>query len=117
MTLHTDTRHLREDVTHWPVTGSNGFGGFNFGAPVLLKGRWEEKAELFMDPNGEEVASTAIVYLSADTDVGDYICHGDYVTTPVADPTSLTTEVTHRIKQGHRTTDLRAVRAIRKVYL
>ena len=107
------TRHMKEDVTHWPVTGSDGFGGFIFGTPVLLRGRWEEKADLFKTNENEEMVSSAIVYLSEGVEVGDYLGYGDSIAT--ADPTSLSS--THRIMQRFRTTDLRALTSLWKVFL
>ena len=109
------TRHLKEDVTHWPVTGSDGFGGFLYGAPVLLKGRWEEKAALFLANDTEEQVSKAIVYLAEGVDNGDYRGFGDYTDPAIADPSSLSSA--HRVKQRHRTTDLRAMSELWKVFL
>lgn len=110
-------RNMHHDITHWPVTGSDGFGGFVFGSPVLYKGRWEDKVEIFLDTNGEEVVSQAIVYMADDTDVGDWIVLGDQVTIPIADPTTLEDPPAFRIRQRNRTTDLRNMSALRKVFL
>ena len=108
--------NLHDDVTHWPVTGSDGFGGFLYGAPILLKGRWEKKTEMFLDINMEEKASQAIIYLNADVDVGDWLGYGDFVTgTPITNPSSL--DEAHRIRQRNRSTNLRSLIALRKVYL
>ena len=107
------TRHLRQDVTQWPVTGSDGYGGFTYGAPVLLKGRWEDKAVLFLTLENEEVVSNAIVYLSVDIAVGDYFGLGDLTATN--DPTSL--PATYRSRQYHKSTDLRALQSIRRIFL
>ncbi len=108
-------RNLRQDVTHWPLTGSDGFGGFTFGAPAVLSARWEEKAELFQAPNNEEAVSHTVVYLLSDIDVGDYLALGDHATTPIANPTTL--DNAHRVRQRNRTTDLRNVVALRKAFL
>lgn len=106
-------RHLKDDVTHWPVSGTDGFGGFTFGTPVLLKGRWQERAELFREDDNEERISMAIVYLNTNIAVGDYLGLGDSITTPI--PTTLTTA--HRVRQMHKTSDLRNLLVIRKVFL
>lgn len=107
------TRNLNEDATHWPVTGSTGYGGFTFGTPVVRKVRWEDKAILFRTPDNEEELSNAIVYLSVDVAVGDYFVRGDQ--TAIADPTTISDAF--RARQYHRTTDLRALIALRKVFL
>lgn len=110
------TQHLHHDVTHWPVTGSNGYGGFTFDTGVEIKGRWEEKAELFRDNNNEEQVSHAIVYLNTDVDVGDYLAQGKHKA--IADPTTLTdADRAYRALQRHKTTDLRSVTCLRKVFL
>lgn len=107
------SRHLRQDVTHWPMAGSDGYGGFTFDAPALLKGRWEDKAVLFLTLENEEVVSNAIIYLADDIAVGDYFGLGDLTAT--SDPTTL--EGTYRSRQYHKSTDLRALQALRKVFL
>ena len=106
-------RHLRQDVTQWPVTGSDGFGGFTYGAPILLKGRWEDKTVLFLTLENEEVASNAIVYLSIDIAVGDWFGLGDLTATN--DPTVIS--ATYRSRQFHRSTDLRSLQSLSKVFL
>jgi hypothetical protein len=106
-------RHLRQDVTHWPVTGSDGYGGFTYGTPVLLKGRWEDKAVLFLTLENEEVVSNAIVYLDTDIAVGDWFGLGDLTATN--DPSTIIG--TYRSRQYHKSTDLRALQALRKVFL
>lgn len=107
------TRTLKQDVTHWPVTGSDGHGGFTFGTPVKLAGRWEDKQELFINQNREQAVSKAIVYLDVDIDVGDYFGLGNFVAT--ADPTTISD--TYRSRGYGKTTDLRALNALRKVIL
>lgn len=107
------TRHMKEDVTHWAIAGSDGYGGFTFGTPVKLKGRWEEKAVLFLTPSGEEVVSSSIVYLPSAIAVGDYLGLGDLTAT--ADPTTITD--TWRVRQHGRNTDLRNLQSVRKVFL
>jgi hypothetical protein len=105
------TRHLRQDVTHWPVTGTDGFGGFLYGPPTLLEGRWEDKAVQFRTATEEEATSDSIVYLDVDVDIGDYLAEGDFTTE--ADPS----DIGHRVRQRHRTTDLSNLTSLRKVFL
>ncbi len=107
------SRNLREDITHWPLTGTDGYGGFTYGAPVKLKGRWEDKTVLFLNDDNEEVVSAAIVYLENDIVSGDYLGQGDFTAT--ADPTTIAGP--RRIRQRQKTTDLRNLLAIRKAFL
>ncbi len=108
------TKNLRQDVTHWPITGSDGYGGFTYGTPVRLDGRWEEKQELFLNADLEEVLSNAICYLNIDISPGDYLALGDFATTPIADPTTISG---FRIRNYSKVTDLRALNALRKAWL
>jgi hypothetical protein len=107
-------KNLQQDVTHWPLTGSDGYGGFTYGTPIKLAGRWEEKQELFLTPDGEEKLSQAICYLNTDVSAGDYLALGDFATTPIADPT---TTSGFRARNYSKVTDLRALNALRKVWL
>jgi hypothetical protein len=105
-------RYMHHDITHWPVTGTDGFGGFTFGPPVLLQGRWEDTAVQFRTISNEEETSNSVAYLLVDVDIGDYLAEGDY--TSVANPTTVDG---HRVRQRHRTTDLQNLSVLRKVFL
>lgn len=104
---------MYQEVTHWPVTGSDGYGGFTFGTAVLLEARWEDRSELFIDEELEEVRSRAVAYLSTDVSEGDYVALGDLTTTP--DPTSLS--AAYRVRGRMNVTDLRNTQTLRKVFL
>lgn len=107
------SRHMHQDVTHWPNTGSDGFGGFVFGTPVKFKARWEDKNVLFLNIEGEEEVSNAIAYTPTQIPVGDYLAEGDFVAT--ADPTTI--DGPFRVRASNRSTDLAAMRAINKAVL
>lgn len=107
------TRNLNQDVTHWPVSGSDGYGGFTFGTVALLRARWEERSELFIDFDLEEVASKAIAYIPIDVTNGDYMALGDHTTT--ADPTTL--PAASRVRNFGKVTDLAGLDVLRKVWL
>lgn len=106
-------RHLNQDITYWPIAGSDGYGGFTFGTPILLKARWEEKAELFIDLEMEEVRSKAIVYMPIDVENGDYLAEGNH--TLVANPGTLA--AAYRVRNFGKVTDLRGMKSLRKVWL
>ncbi len=107
------TRHMHDDVTHWPIGGSDGFGGFTFGTAVKFKARWEDKNELFIDLNGEQDTSRAFVYTPSQIPVGDYLALGDFVAT--SDPTTI--EGPFRVRASNRSTDLAGLRSIQKAIL
>ena len=107
------TIHRYHEITHWPIIGSNGFGGFTFDTPALIEGRWEERTVRFIGPSGEDLTSKAIAYVPSDIDVGDYLAEGDHTAT--ADPTTL--DSAFRAEQFQRITDLRNMDAVRKVMM
>lgn len=76
--------NLRDDVTHWP-TSYGGRGEQIFQAPKHIKGKWEDSGELFMDGDGKEKMSKAVVYLNADVDVDDWVFLGKSSTGTPAD--------------------------------
>lgn len=110
-------RNLKHQITHWPVTGSDGFGGSTFGTPVVYMGRWEDTVEQYRNRKNEEVVSHSVVYLLTDVQVGDYLALGDYTAT--ASPVTLnsTATIARTVEQQHRTTDLANLVALRKVFL
>lgn len=96
-------RNLVQDVTRWSPTGQDGFGNQTWSTPETIKGRWEERTELFVDTNGEEVRSEAVVFLTKDVDTGDYLYLGD---TNTSDPTTL--HDAREVKAFRKIPDLRA---------
>lgn len=108
---HVQQRNLKQQATHWVAT-ADGFGGFNYSTPVELKCRWEKRFETFRDSQGEETTSNALVYLSADVEIGDYIFEG---VSTVADPTTLVEA--RRVRQFNKLTDLRNIEVQRLAFL
>jgi len=104
-------RNLLGTATTWTHT-PDGFGGYIFSAPIALKCRWEKRATTFRDSQGEEITSIAIIYVSADVSIGDYIYEG---TTTVADPTTLVEA--RRVRQFDKMSDLRNIEILRRVFL
>lgn len=56
------TRNMRQTATYWAPGGNDGFGGVSFSAPVQVRCRWQDKAELFRDSQARELTSSAVVY-------------------------------------------------------
>lgn len=104
-------RYFIHTITHWP-TEPNGFGGFTYGAPVTYNARWEDKREKYLNKGGEEVISRAVVYMSEDLDIDDYIALGDH--SAVDDPTTVDSFLIGGIGSSP---DLRGLNYLRKVFL
>lgn len=106
-------RNLREEATVWQTT-PDGMGGYTFLTPYKVKCRWENRSELFLNSEGREVLSNAIVFVNNALDVGDYIAYGDQ--TPYDDPTYQEFQV-YPIRRFDSVPDLRRVRTTRVAYL
>jgi hypothetical protein len=74
---------MRQIATYWPPGQPDGFGGVEYGPAELLDPgdgngvRWEDKAELFRDADGQEVTSSAVVYLAHDVEIKGRLAVGD----------------------------------------
>ena len=108
------TRELRQHATHWAYQGSNGYGGFQFAAPVLIDCRWEDTQVLFRTIDGREVVSRSIVYVADDLEIGDYLGEGDL--TETTDPTTISSQA-FQVRGYNRVTNLRNMDTTRKAML
>ena len=111
----TRRAHLKQDATKWTAT-ADGFGGWAFTAPVALKVRWEEKAVLFRDQSGEEVISSAKVFLDVDVEINDWLFLG---TSTDADPTAIppATGVAYQVRMFEKLPSLRNLEYQRIAFL
>ena len=73
-------------LTYWAPAAYNDYGVASFVAPVKVLGRWEDRAEMFRTPKGDEVTSAAVVFCSKAISPDGYLAHGDFATVPIADP-------------------------------
>lgn len=68
---------LKQTAVHWANPTYGGFGGRTFDDPAEIDVRWEDRQELFVDANGQEVRSSAVVYANTDLAVGEYLKLGE----------------------------------------
>lgn len=78
-------RKLTQEITYWAPAGSDKYGNETFDSPVKIIGRWEERSEQVMLPNGEITVSKAIVFVDQDLEIEGYLVEGDH--TAQNDPT------------------------------
>jgi hypothetical protein len=108
-------RNLNQDITYWPRANgqaTNDFGHANLGAPILIKGRWEDKTQQIRKPNNDEVVSSAEVLVDRDLELGAYLAKGDRVALGAAVP-----EDAYEIQDFRSTPDLRNLATERRAYL
>lgn len=91
------THNLNQDVTLWITQGVNATRDETFGTATKIKGRWEERPELFISPNGEEEQAENVVFLDRSVEIGDYIALGDH--TAQDDPLQIAAAIRVRAKR------------------
>lgn len=103
------------NITYWAPGVPDGYGGVTYGAPLALKGRWEDKQEEYLNAKLEEELSNAIVFFPSSVNIqndGGYLYNGASVAT---DPTKVANAF--RIAQVLKTPDLRNVKMELRVVL
>ena len=70
------TRNLKQTVVYWGNPQPDGYGGYVFDAAVEISARWQDKQQLFVDRQGNEAVSRAVVYVDRDVDIGGYLYLG-----------------------------------------
>lgn len=103
----------KDEITYWGTPTPDGYGGLAFAAPILIKGRWEERAEQVMSPTGELITSKVVAYVLQDLQMGGFLALGDLtdVTNPDADDDS------YAIRAWAKIPSLRRMEYERRAYL
>lgn len=70
------TSNLKQDVTYWSLVGLDENGDPTFSSPITIKARWEDTNEVNLSASGQTFISQAVVYLSQDVGLGDYLYLG-----------------------------------------
>jgi hypothetical protein len=102
---------LPQKCTYWTST-PDGFGGYTYGAPLVIDCRWQEAAEKFLGMRGLEEISRAVVFIDHDMNVNDWVYLGETV---AADPSLV--EGAFQVRAFRSVPDLRAIKKVRKVML
>lgn len=77
---------LPQTVTHWAAGSLAQFGNPSWTGPTELSGMWQEIQELTVNSEGQEIVSNAVVFLTTDVSVGDYLKLGsDASSSPPSD--------------------------------
>ena len=108
-------RNLKQTLTYWGNPVPDGYGGYDFDAPVAIDGRWAEKMELFIDVNGREIRSQVVAYLAQDVNEGGYLALGTYTDGSYDDPMAV--DGAYPIKAFRKTPNIRATAWERKAWL
>ncbi len=66
----------KQTAVYWPFSSIDQFGKKSFGDPVLIKVRWVDISEEFLDADGERQMSNAVVYVDRDVTIGGVLMLG-----------------------------------------
>ena len=111
-------RKLNQTAVYWGNPVNDGQGGRTFDDPVEVSVRWQQKQELFIDANGQEVRSMAVVYLAQDIVLDGFLYLGtlnDISGAEAADP--MTIANAFAIRNFERIPNLKATKYLRVAWL
>lgn len=111
------TKNLLQTVVFWGTPSADGYGGFTYADPVELNARWEDRQELFINAQGREELSRAIVYVDADVEAGGYLYLGELDDFDSSAPVPTENASAYMIKAFQKIPNLRATDYQRKVWL
>lgn len=75
--MNIRSRRMKTQATYWPPAGADVEGKVSAGAAELVLVRWQEKADVFVDAQGKEEISTAIVYVNQLVEPDGFMVRGD----------------------------------------
>ena len=109
---------LNQTAVYWSNPQSDGYGGRTFDDAVEISVRWQDRQEKFIDMQGHEQVSRAVVYTSIDVTVGGYLYLGelaDLSSAEEGDPFAISTA--YEIRAFSKSPDIGADKFARKVWL
>jgi len=111
------TKSLKQTCVYWSTPAADGYGGYSFSDAVELSCRWEDRMELFINPQGKEERSQAVVYLDQDVDLGGYLYLGELDDFSSSAPDPQEVSGVKEIKSLKKIPNLKATAYLRKVWL
>lgn len=105
--------NMNQEATYWPPGQSDGQGGIELLAPILINCRWQWDSVLYRDAERREQTSNAVVYADRPLEIKGWLVLGDY--TASADPQEV--DDAFEIMQIYRTPNLDNTLTLEKVML
>ncbi len=69
-------RNCKQTAVYWGNPVNDGYGGFTYDYPVEILCRWEDKNDIFVAANGDEVMAKSFVYVLEDLDLNGMLYLG-----------------------------------------
>jgi hypothetical protein len=108
-------RNLSASITYWAPNVYNTHGETTYAAPVLLQGRWMTRIQTVVNTMGQEVLTSAEIFLSDDVAEEGVLAVGDY--TDQATPQDLGSANVGIVKSFISQPDLRNMQQERRAYV
>lgn len=112
MAITPYTRNMNQEATYWSPGQNDGMGGLVYGAPVLIKCRWQDRVTLVRNAQGREVPSRSVVYADRPLEAQGMLLQGDHLTS--LDPLAVRAS---EILSAGSSPNLRATQTLHKVWL
>lgn len=108
-----------QDAVYWGAPVSNGYGGYTYNQPKLIKCRWTDTTKNITTDSGELIVSRAEVLVVDDLEVGGVLYLGDFTgLTNTHRVNPLTLDAAYTIKRVDKTPLFRSTdEFVRVVYL
>jgi len=72
-----------QTAVYFAPDGYDGFGELSYSDGVEVPCRWESESQRFIDGQGEEQVSTALVYVDRDLELGGLLWEGELADAPI----------------------------------
>ena len=109
---------LNQIAVYWPTPVKDGYGKLSFGTPIEINCRWQQKNELFLNSEGKETLSRAVIYPDQDVEVEGYMYLGRLTDLSILEKANPQLEVNaFPIKAYLKTIDVNGKEYVRKIWL
>jgi hypothetical protein len=105
-------------AVYWPVSGTTGRSGrLKFGAPVEIRVRWDDTVVDFIDSEGKEAKSQAMVMVDRKTPPGGFLYKGKEETLESNHSDPYSVEGAYRIRRLDEIPNFKHTDTLRIAYL
>lgn len=108
---------LQQTAVLWTNPVLDGFGGRTFDDGIEIACRWENRQELFVDAQGRQVLSRAVVFVDRDIAVHDFLFLGELSDLASGEDQPFTNTNAFEVRAYKSIPSLKADRHVRTVWL
>lgn len=86
--MRIQTKKLKQKAAYWAKATQDGYGDYTYSEPIEINCRWSTKTEMVKNSKGEEVVSTAKVYVDRILEIEGFLSLGELTVSTPASPES-----------------------------